>query len=408
MPHPNYDVDEEQPRKSGTRGVHVSDVTEGQQRRSNAYKYTDDDVPEEQHRRSGAHVHARYSYDAMKQPGRQLSSDLKGTLPTSSNQETRDMVSDVSLATMISMGFSYLQAKHALEMHNWDADAAISAILSDGDDEKGKSKVMKTKDSTIEEKLERSTSVSGMKHSGPQLSPDLEDNLHIYSSFKTHEGVSDVKTFQQPRRSRRDSDNLNAAERGTSALANVGAQSNMPGAFREGGFKDGDTVTVWDSMAQSATDGEVSLSQEPYLAVAETVNEHDLVQATPLQETHGAPIQSIPPVQPKFDPYTGAPIQLNTGAPMQSSVDAQSRAFQKKVKKEANVSMILGIIGLFVFGFIFGPFAIYYGLKAKKAIKNHPEQFNDDGKCQANAGFILGIIDTFWWVVLIIIIIVGG
>jgi hypothetical protein len=134
-----------------------------------------------------------------------------------------------------------------------------------------------------------------MKHSGPQLSPDLEDTPPINLSSKTHEGVSDVTAFQQPRRSRPDSDNLNAAERGsTSVLANAGTQRNVPGAFREDGFNDGYTITAWDSIAQSNTDGRILL---PYLAVAETVNEPDFVQATPLQET-GTHANSCPPEGP--------------------------------------------------------------------------------------------------------------
>jgi len=40
--------------------------------------------------------------------------------------------------------------------------------------------------------------VSDMKHSGPQLSPDLEDTPPINLRSKTHEGVSDVIAFQQP------------------------------------------------------------------------------------------------------------------------------------------------------------------------------------------------------------------
>jgi len=91
----------------------------------------------------------------------------------------------------------------------------------------------------------------------------------------------------------------------------------------------------------------------------------------------GAPIQSIPPVQPKFDTNTGrAPIQVrpekNTGEPIQCSAGAQS-CDPVKVKKEANLSMNLGIIGFIVLGYILGPFAIKYGLSAKKAIENHPE-----------------------------------
>jgi hypothetical protein len=71
----------------------------------------------------------------------------------------------------------------------------------------------------------------------------------------------------------------------------------MPGAFRKGGFNDGYTITAWDSMAQSNTDGRVLLSPEPNLAVAETVNEPDFVQATPLQET-ATHANSSPPEGP--------------------------------------------------------------------------------------------------------------
>jgi uncharacterized membrane protein len=112
----------------------------------------------------------------------------------------------------------------------------------------------------------------------------------------------------------------------------------------------------------------------------------------------GARVQAAPiQVQPKFDPYTGAPIGCASDV---SSHDIE------KVENKALTSMILGIVGIVVLllGIIFGPIAIALGLSAKKTIKEHPEQFKHEAKAQANAGFILGIIDTILSVIVIILI----
>lgn len=122
-----------------------------------------------------------------------------------------------------------------------------------------------------------------------------------------------------------------------------------------------------------------------------------------------APIQSLPPAQPKFDPNTGAPTQVQpaldprTGKPTGSSTAANSHDIEK-LEMKAQTPMILGIIGLFVLGITLGPFAIKRGLDVKNAIKQHPEQLKDEVKCQANAGFILGVVDIVAWIVVIILV----
>lgn len=63
--------------------------------------------------------------------------------------------------------------------------------------------------------------------------------------------------------------------------------------------------------------------------------------------------------------------------------------------KEAKESLIYAIVGLFCFGIILGPVAISKAMTAKKMIAQNP-RLTGSGKAQA--GFILGILVTIFWV----------
>ncbi len=63
--------------------------------------------------------------------------------------------------------------------------------------------------------------------------------------------------------------------------------------------------------------------------------------------------------------------------------------------KEANEALTYAIVGLFCFGIILEPMAIFKALKAKKMIETNP-QLTGSGK--ATAALIIGIIGIVLWV----------
>jgi hypothetical protein len=78
----------------------------------------------------------------------------------------------------------------------------------------------------------------------------------------------------------------------------------------------------------------------------------------------------------------------------------------------AVLALVLGIVGVITCGFPTGPFAIWQGRSAEKAIKQSPGQYG--GKGMATAGWILGIVGTlfmlFWlgWLIFVVILGVAG
>jgi hypothetical protein len=69
----------------------------------------------------------------------------------------------------------------------------------------------------------------------------------------------------------------------------------------------------------------------------------------------------------------------------------QAKQIVKGSLKEASEALISAIIGIFCFGIIFGPFAIYKGIKAINIINEEPGY---EGKGKAIAGIIIGSIVT--------------
>lgn len=66
---------------------------------------------------------------------------------------------------------------------------------------------------------------------------------------------------------------------------------------------------------------------------------------------------------------------------------------------KATASLVLGILGLFCCGWLFGIIAIVLSTQAKKA-------GNTSGK--VTAGFILGIVDIVLWAILLVVSMITG
>jgi hypothetical protein len=70
---------------------------------------------------------------------------------------------------------------------------------------------------------------------------------------------------------------------------------------------------------------------------------------------------------------------------------------------KAIVSLVCGIIGLFLCGVVLGPVAIYYGNQAKKEIRASGGRYTGEGF--ATAGIVLGIIAVVAFVIGLIYVI---
>lgn len=125
-------------------------------------------------------------------------------------------------------------------------------------------------------------------------------------------------------------------------------------------------------------------------------------------------VAQVAPVQPQvYDPKYQVPLQpapqMQPQAPQVVINNSNSQnAIGGDVLRSSHAtsSMICGIVGLFFFGFVLGPVAICLGVSAKKEISNNADGI--DGDCQATTGIVLGVIDTVWWVILVIFLVASA
>jgi len=82
-------------------------------------------------------------------------------------------------------------------------------------------------------------------------------------------------------------------------------------------------------------------------------------------------------------------MQANAGTMTAGTTAAQVRA--KATAPGATASVVCGILGLFILGFVLGPVAIAKANAARKQIAEHPERYSGAGL--ATAGTVLGVID---------------
>jgi hypothetical protein len=84
------------------------------------------------------------------------------------------------------------------------------------------------------------------------------------------------------------------------------------------------------------------------------------------------------------------------------AMEGQSVAGTKagKLCKEAKGALICAIVGHFFFGIVMGPAAVISALKAQKVIEKDPTLL---GSGMAMIAIILGILDTIWFVLVIML-----
>jgi ABC-type phosphate transport system permease subunit len=86
-------------------------------------------------------------------------------------------------------------------------------------------------------------------------------------------------------------------------------------------------------------------------------------------------------------------MQANAGTMTMGTAAAHAPATDqaKATAPGATASVVCGILGFFIFGFILGPVAIGKANAARKQIAAHPDRYTGEGL--ATAGTVLGVID---------------
>ena len=116
----------------------------------------------------------------------------------------------------------------------------------------------------------------------------------------------------------------------------------------------------------------------------------------------------VKPAPPGFavpNPPAPTPVPHATAIPINTNASKgnTSQPVPASSSGNAGASLAFGILGIFFFGWLFGPIAIWLGKRAQKEMEENPEAI--EGACQAEAGITLGWIDIILWVILVIIII---
>jgi len=87
-------------------------------------------------------------------------------------------------------------------------------------------------------------------------------------------------------------------------------------------------------------------------------------------------------------------------APKSSTVPMGAAPLEhKRTSGMAIASLVIGIIGILIFGIILGPIAIILGALAKNEISKRPQELQGSG--QATAGIVCGIIAIVVWVIVV-------
>ena len=67
--------------------------------------------------------------------------------------------------------------------------------------------------------------------------------------------------------------------------------------------------------------------------------------------------------------------------------------------EEAKQALTYAIIGMFCFGFVFGPMAMSKAISARRQIRDDPRL---TGEAKANAGLVLGLMGLLLWLISIV------
>jgi hypothetical protein len=100
--------------------------------------------------------------------------------------------------------------------------------------------------------------------------------------------------------------------------------------------------------------------------------------------------------------YLDRELRRTAGRDRRQSVAA--RAAVAKARKDANTAFILSLVGIFCFGFILEPLAIYQGYQAAKELKRHG---STDGVGLATAAQVIGWIMLGLTVLYVVLVVLG-
>ena len=145
---------------------------------------------------------------------------------------------------------------------------------------------------------------------------------------------------------------------------------------------------------------EAATVEEPPPAPAPTPTPPQTFAPPAAPQVQPLPTPSAPPVLAWPDP---APRPEPPPAEQQAPWPPQGYQTAKPVPSDATVALVLGIASILFCGFV-GPFAIHYGLKARRQIDADPKL---GGRGLATWGYALGIVSTTVLVLFLILVAAG-
>jgi hypothetical protein len=112
--------------------------------------------------------------------------------------------------------------------------------------------------------------------------------------------------------------------------------------------------------------------------------------------------ESVPAVAVPMGNYYDSSVAVPMGSDenQQASKNTRTNTQEKVVSADATRSCLLAICSCFFCPLVISPMAIFFGLRAKKEIKENPEIAGD---CQASSGIATAIMAFVLWIALMIV-----
>ncbi|MCL1797759.1 MAG: DUF4190 domain-containing protein [Eggerthellaceae bacterium] len=148
-------------------------------------------------------------------------------------------------------------------------------------------------------------------------------------------------------------------------------------------------MRYWDGTQWTDQCSETPVATAADAATAAATAAATPVVAASVDPVTGQPQTAVAPVQPGYSqPGYGQPGYMQPGYGQSGAVAPQKNGM-------AVASLVCGLVGLFVFGFVLGVLAIILGVLARK---------RPDRKGMATAGIILGAIALVGWVIVMVML----